>query len=137
MRNLLLFSVLLLGACSPAGTPAQPAASGAAAGAAASAPVTASEGGEETIPCALAGAKTYAQECPVERATVDGKLQLIVKHPDGGFRRFEVVGDGRGVIAADGADEARSVPGEGAIEVFVGEDAYRFPAKAKGAPAAK
>ena len=132
MRSLLLLSVVMLGACSQTSTPAQPAASGAPA----SAPVTASEGGEETIPCALAGAKIYDQQCPIERATVDGKLQLIVKHPDGGFRRFEVVSDGRGVIAADGADEARSVPGDGALEVFVGEDAYRFPAKAKATPAA-
>ncbi len=137
MRRILALPILALAACSSASNQPQPTASGAAASAPESEPVTASEGGKEVIPCAMAGAKTYDQECAVERATVDGKLQLVVHHPDGGFRRFEVVGDGRGVVVADGADEAHTVPGQGAIEVFVGEDAYRFPAKAKGNAAPK
>lgn len=136
MRIGMIFLALALAGCSQSGDQAQTT-GGAGASAAPSEPVTASEGGAEAIPCALAGAETYNQTCPVERATVEGKLQLVVRHPDGGFRRFEVVGDGRGVVVADGAEEARSVPGNGALEVFVGEDAYRFPAKARSDAKAK
>ena len=57
---------------------------------------------------------------------------LTIRHPDGGFRRLRITADGRGVIAADGAEPARvSVIGPADIEVAVGGDRYRLPATVK------
>lgn len=87
---------------------------------------------DSLIECALAGATTFVRDCAVERSRAEGGLVLVVHHPDGGFRRFDVLTDGHGLAAADGADEARiAVHGEG-IEVAVGPDRYRFPATIAG-----
>lgn len=83
------------------------------------------------IACALAGATEFARDCTVERAEQEGKLTLVVRHPDGGFRRFEVLTDGRGVAVADGAEQAEVAMVGSELEVVVGEDAYRFPATRK------
>ncbi|HVR91621.1 MAG TPA: hypothetical protein VHG29_11090 [Novosphingobium sp.] len=92
--------------------------------------------GEEAIECALAGSATFARTCAVERATLDGTLTLVVHHPDGGFRRFEVLKDGGGVATADGAAVAQLSLAGGLLEVTVDGDRYRFPVTAKSsAPA--
>lgn len=62
---------------------------------------------------------------------------LVVRHPDGGFRRFEVVHDGRGVVAADGAHSAQIALRGGDVEVAVGTDRYRFPNAMRQADAAR
>ena len=84
------------------------------------------------IDCALAGAATFSPDCGVEEAHAGGRAFLVVQNRDGSFRRFEKVADGRGVIAADGVQEARAgwLP-DGRLEVTVGHDRYRFPAKVK------
>lgn len=75
--------------------------------------------------CAVDGERELAPVC--DRELVDGLLTL--RHPSGGFRRLQVVTDGRGVIAADGAEAARvATVGTSLIEVSVGEDRYRLPA---------
>lgn len=84
--------------------------------------------GPETIECALHGAASFARECVVERAPQGSELYLVVRHPDGAFRRFKVLKDGRGVAAADGADEAVTSISNGVLEATVGKDRYRFPA---------
>lgn len=83
------------------------------------------------IACALAGAKEFSRDCTIERIQQDGKLTLVVRHPDGGFRRFEVLTNGRGVAVADGAEQAESALVGSELEVAVGADAYRFPATRK------
>ena len=84
------------------------------------------------IDCALAGETRFDRVCEIERVVAGGTKLLTVRHPDGGFRRFEIVTDGRGLVAADGFDESRvSVAGDGMIEVSVGEDRYRLPATVK------
>ena len=87
--------------------------------------------GTEHIPCALAGASRFAPDCAVERARQDGTLVLIVRHPDGAFRRFEVLQDGKGLAVADGAEVAQLKLSGAELEVTVGPDRYRFPATAK------
>ena len=79
------------------------------------------------VECALAGAVEFSPDCTMERATEEGLSLLIVRHPDGGFRRFELGVPGRGVVVADGADEAVITPGQGMIEVQVADDRYRLP----------
>ncbi|WP_232280910.1 hypothetical protein [Novosphingobium nitrogenifigens] len=81
-----------------------------------------------TIDCALAGASAFTPVCRVEQAG----LVLVVHHPDGGFRRLHKVADGRGVISADGVEEALVAwANDGRLMVTVGPDRYLFPAKVK------
>jgi hypothetical protein len=88
---------------------------------------------DSLIECALGGAAEFARECPVERVYVQNVLELTVRHPDGGFRRFAVTEDGRVVAPADGAEAAAVSPREGGeIEVAVGADRYRIPAAMAG-----
>ncbi|MFM6832412.1 MAG: hypothetical protein ACKOVA_19050 [Novosphingobium sp.] len=84
------------------------------------------------IDCAVAGSAKFLPNCFVEDSRVGEQRFLTVRHKDGAFRRFEMVDDGRGVIAADGADEATAKwSAEGVLEVAVGTDRYRFPARMK------
>lgn len=81
------------------------------------------------VPCALAGARDFGVDCTLERSRGEAGLILTIRHPDGGFRRLLVTDDGRGVVAADGAEQARvSLRGEREIEVVLGGDRYRLPA---------
>jgi len=84
------------------------------------------------IDCALAGAADFAPDCFVQDSRVGEQRFLTVRHKDGAFRRFEMVADGRGVVAADGADKATAKwSAEGVLEVTVADDRYRFPAQLK------
>ena len=79
----------------------------------------------DTVLCQLAGAPT-AQ--PVCRSEVAGKL-LTIRHPDGGFRRFRIVTDGHGLVAADGSEPAQvTITDHDRIAVQVGNDRYDLPA---------
>lgn len=89
--------------------------------------------GAEHIACALAGADTFTEACAVDRSEVDGKLTLIVRHPDGAFRRFAVVTDGRGLVVADGAEQAETSLQGDKLAVTVAQDRYVFPASTKKA----
>ena len=83
---------------------------------------------DERIECAVDGAAQLARVCIVERSRRPG-LVLTIRSPSGGFRRLEVTEDGRGVAAADGAEEAvGKVVGADLIEVAGGGDRYRLPA---------
>lgn len=75
------------------------------------------------------GSDAFRRTCTVERAQEDRGLILTVRHDDGGFHRLRVTQDGRGVIAADGAEAARvSIIDPQSIEVAIGSDRYRLPA---------
>jgi hypothetical protein len=56
------------------------------------------------IDCAIAGSTDFKGNCQVEREISGGELVLTIRHEDGGFRRLRVLKDGRGVVAADGAE---------------------------------
>lgn len=84
--------------------------------------------GAQRIECALGEGSEYAPVCLIERSFAHGERVLTVRHPDGGFRRFEQVADGRGLIIVDGADEAKLDFAEGVLNVTVAHDRYRFPA---------
>ena len=83
---------------------------------------------DSAIYCALHGDDAFAKRCSVERVHAEDGLQLVVRHPDGGFRRFDVLTDGKGLATADGAQMAQVAVQGGGIEVAVGADRYRFPA---------
>lgn len=76
--------------------------------------------------CRIGGAEEWARDCTVER---EGEI-LTIRHADGGFRRFRVLADGRGLEAADGAEPAVvKIVGNQRIEVAAGADRYRLPAR--------
>lgn len=87
------------------------------------------------IDCQPAGASGFSHVCDIERQTTARGLVLTVRQPSGAFRRLLVTKDGRGVVAADGAEKAQvRVVGAGAIEVAIAGDRYRLPATVKGQP---
>jgi hypothetical protein len=82
------------------------------------------------LSCALAGADKFTRTCVLDKLSDENGKQMIFRHPDGGFRRFLVVTDGRGLVSADGADEASiSILDDKIIEVAVNDDRYQLPAK--------
>lgn len=84
--------------------------------------------GDEKIACAVGGSTELQKVCAVERIKAGDVLQLVVHHPDGGFRRFEVRSTGGGLNPADGADDAQRETGNGTLDLTVSGDIYRFPA---------
>ncbi len=84
------------------------------------------------ILCAPQGAIGFERVCALDRVVTPTGLLLTVSKPDGGFHRLAVTRDGRGVIAADGAEPALvSVVDNATIEVAIGGDRYRLPATVK------
>lgn len=83
--------------------------------------------------CALGGAEAFALNCTMEQiAGRDGTI-LVLGRQDAGYRRFRITTDGRGVEAADGSEPAVvSLIDNGLIEVAVGNDRYRLPARQQG-----
>ena len=78
------------------------------------------------------GSAAFASVCTTQQSASDQGLILTISSPSGGFRRLLVTSDGRGVVAADGAEPAAVTPlGGGLIEVTVGSDRYRLPATVK------
>jgi hypothetical protein len=90
----------------------------------------------DAIDCAL-GSAGFQRQCTFEqRETADG-LTLILRRPDGGFRRLLLRRDGRGAIAADGVEQPQvTTIADGRAEVAIGGDRYRLPATV-GRPAAR
>lgn len=77
------------------------------------------------IDCRPAGEADFSRACMVERSGDE----LTLRKPDGGFRRLLVARDGRGVVAADGAEPAVvTLLPDRRIEVAIGGDAFRLPA---------
>lgn len=91
------------------------------------------------IDCRIAGDGQFQRFCTVERTRTAEGLVLTVRKPDGGFRRLLATRDGRGVVAADGAEQAQvQIIGADMIEVAIAGDRFRLPARigSVGRPAA-
>src|SRR5690606_12608004 len=73
----------------------------------------------DAIECALSGATAFTRDCRVEHAGTAALPMLIVRRPDGGFRRFDVMSGGHELVAADGAEAAQVSPVNGGVEVSV------------------
>lgn len=123
MRSALLLPVLFLAACS-GGEEAQAVASGAE-----GEPAAAAETPEDnSVACALGGATTFGRTCTREIAREELGEVWIVRHPDGGFRRFVLIDGGTKIATADGDKEVVTKRVGSELEVRVEGDAYRFPA---------
>ena len=85
------------------------------------------------IECALEGAKLFDRTCTVQEMSGEGGTILVVGRGDVGYRRLQITTDGRGVVSADGSEQATvTIIGEGMIEVAIGADKYRLPADTGG-----
>jgi hypothetical protein len=85
------------------------------------------------VECALSGSAAFERTCTTEQIAGPEGQMLVIRHADGGFRRFNILTDGRGLEPADGFDETRiSILDNGMIEVSSGDDKYRLPAQIKG-----
>lgn len=115
-RSAALLLAVLLAACSRGEQAAGAAAQGTAAQP------------DDRIRCALGGAKNFAPACTREVTQgADGET-WIVRHPDGGFRRFALIEGGTRIAAADGADEVQAQRVGADLEVQVAGERYLFPA---------
>jgi hypothetical protein len=115
-----VLALMLLGACGD---------TDGAGGGETGAPATAAVAQDARIDCRVGGSEAMARVCTVERQPDAAGDMLVLRAPDGGFRRLRITTDGRGVIAADGAEPAIVTPlSERMIEVSIGSDAYRLPA---------
>ena len=83
---------------------------------------------DRRIECRTGEAAPFARTCSIESFDSDDGRLLTVRKPDGGFRRLRVSNDGRGIAAADGAEQVRMANlRDGRIEVSIGDDHFRLP----------
>ncbi|MCH4892503.1 hypothetical protein GO308_05190 [Sphingomonas sp. SFZ2018-12] len=83
----------------------------------------------DRIACADPGSDRFTASCTLERREGPEGAILVVTRGDGGFHRLRVSDDGRGVVAADGAEPARvRIIGDKRIEVAIGGARYQLPA---------
>lgn len=87
----------------------------------------------EAVYCALGGSLEFTKDCTVERSAEAGRTAIVVRHPDGKFRRLIASADGQNLLAADGADQSQSALKDGRWEVILGDDRYVIPVKADAA----
>ena len=84
---------------------------------------------EGKIECVPPGATGFSYACAIDRTDTQDGLFLTLRLPDGGFHRLLVTRDGRGVVAADGAEQAKVTPlAPDMIEVALAGARYRLPA---------
>lgn len=89
------------------------------------------------LDCALAGETRFSLTCSTERISDDNGTILVIRHPDGGFRRLRVLTNGRGLEVADGSEKATiSIESGNRIMVTVANDRYLMPATVKSKTAA-
>lgn len=90
---------------------------------------SAAQADDNRIECRIANSPQFDRFCTIEYADSEAGRILVVRKPDGGFRRLLVARDGRGVVAADGAEPARvTIIADDRIEVAIGDDTFRLPA---------
>jgi hypothetical protein len=90
------------------------------------------------IECAPPGHDNFAYSCAIDMIQSQDGLFLTLRHPDGGFRRLLVTRDGRGVVAADGAEQTQvTTLAPDLIEVAIGGARYRLPATVRQPKSAK
>lgn len=80
----------------------------------------------DEIDCAIGAGADFSPVCTLE--TVAGGAQIILHHPDGGFRRLTRDPATAGLVPRDGAEPlVTETSGEGVMQFAVGEDRYRIP----------
>lgn len=87
----------------------------------------------EMVECAIGAGVAMAAVCTLERAG-DG-AEIVIHHPDGGFRRFTRDQASGALAPIDGAEPLTKTDGAGGALAFaVGEDRYLIPAELLALP---
>lgn len=86
----------------------------------------------EDISCAIGTGAKFAEVCTLE--PVAGTAQIIIHHPDGGFRRLSYDSANGTLAALDGADLVVLEEGQGVLQFAIGQDRYRLPREPAAAP---
>jgi hypothetical protein len=94
-------------------------------------PTPTATGNTASLSCAVNGAFAFTDGCTAERVLVDGAPVLVIRHADGGFRRFDVLPGGT-LAEADGALRAAVVRNGSTLEVTIDSDRYRLDASLLG-----
>lgn len=80
----------------------------------------------DAVECAIGTGADLSRVCTLEQ--VAGSAEVVLHHPDGGFRRLLLDPATGSLGPSDGADPLVPEPGEGDAEQFaVGQDRYRIP----------
>lgn len=79
----------------------------------------------DDIECAIGTGAAFALVCKLER--VAGSQQIVIHHPDGGFRRLTFDAATGALDPLDGAEPLMIEQGEGVVQFRVGTDRYRIP----------
>ena len=88
----------------------------------------------DEVDCAIGAGADFSPVCTLE--TVAGGEQIILHHPDGGFRRLTRDPATAALAPLDGAEPLVAEPsGEGVMQFAVGEDRYRIPLAMLAPPA--
>ncbi|OBV12464.1 hypothetical protein [Erythrobacter dokdonensis] len=80
----------------------------------------------DQVECAVGAGADYSPVCTLEKVAASG--ELVLHHPDGGFRRLIRNPATGALVPVDGAEPL--IPedtGEGAVQFAVGADRYRIP----------
>lgn len=86
----------------------------------------------DEIECAIGAGAEFARVCTIER--VAGTQEIILHHPDGGFRRMTFDPANGALAPVDGADPVVLEPAQGVLQFAVGPDRYRISREPPDAP---
>lgn len=86
----------------------------------------------ETIACAIGTGTDFAEACTLERRA--GSAEIVIHHPDGGFRRLNYDPATGTIAPLDGAEQLVLEQGEGVLQFAIGADRYRIPREPAAAP---
>lgn len=87
----------------------------------------------DRIDCAIGADADFSKDCTLER--VAGTKEIILHHPDGGFRRMTYDPATGALAPIDGAETVTIEQGEGVLQFTVGNDRYRIPREPSATPA--
>lgn len=80
----------------------------------------------DTVECAIGAGVDLSPDCTLEQ--VAGTQEIVIHHPDGGFRRFTRDPATGTLVPFDGAELLAVQPGAGgALQFAVGGDRYSIP----------
>lgn len=81
----------------------------------------------QTIECAIGAGVEMGPDCIGEQvASADGQI-FVIHHPDGSFRRFEMLPDDAGIGLADGAGVLSQEMDGDELLISVDDARYRLP----------
>lgn len=86
----------------------------------------------ETIACAIGAEADFTEVCTLER--VAGSTQIVLHHPDGGFRRVSFDPATGALAPLDGAEPMVIEDRQGVVQFAIGPDRYRITREAPATP---